>query len=113
MNKSIFLLSLILVFLIGALVGIKYKDWHYLKIGTPVTEVSPENFDNAIKLLYVEGYCKGFPIKTGIYADERTDKAYSYKHCGLPFRMVLTPEEEYMFFIDEKNAIPVGIVRYE
>lgn len=93
-----------------------YKDWHYSQIGGVshnTSGVNAENFDNAIKLLYEHGYCRGFPLRTGVYADNRVEKAYNYIHCGLRYRMVLTPEKEYMFLIDEQDAIPLGIVRYE
>jgi len=116
MNRSTFVLSLILAFFVGATSTMYYKNWHSSQLGDiyyPTSDTSVENFDEAIIFLYKEGYCKGFPVKVGIYSDKRMDSAYNYINCGLRYSMVLTPDSEYMYLVDDRDAIPIGIVRYE
>jgi hypothetical protein len=107
---------MVLVFLVGALLGSHYKDWHYSKIGSPesvINEGSLGDFDNAIKHLYIEGYCKGFPLKTGVYIDNRVGTGRNYIECGLPYIMFMNAENEYMYLGDEVSGKTIGIVRYE
>lgn len=102
--------------LIGFMAGEKYKTWHYEQIEPlPTIEknIALESFDSAIKEFYETGYCKGMPITRGIIDDRKTGQAFNFVSCGLRLTMVLNYKGEYMYFIDERDSVPLGVVRYE
>jgi hypothetical protein len=109
-NTINLILVSVLFTLIGIMLGVKYQQWHQSKLYIP-PNITEESFDMVISEFYVNDYCRGMPMKHGIFKDTLSGSAYNFEYCGLRKIMYKNHLGQFLFFEDARDGTKLSVIR--